>query len=595
MSRTSRKTITNSIIFNNKICKNTVSEKIYKTAIYARLSSEDLDRQTEYTVRSSADIINKGASGGTIENQILLVQKYVESKPYLRLYEIFTDNGQTGTNFDREGFQKLMEAVKRGKIDCIAVKDLSRFGRNYIETGDYLEKILPFLGVRFISVNDGYDSHDTAKNGDGLTVALKNLINDIYAKDISRKVRTAFEIKQQKGDYIGGQAPYGYLKSPENRHKLIINEETAPIVRNIFQWKLDGMSDIAIMRKLNAMEIPSPSNYLYSKGLVRHEKYSKKIFWGRDYIGIILTNQVYLGHTVQGKTKCDLNLGLKNEVQNKDKWIIVENTHEPIIEALVFEAVGSIIKKQSFERASKHSIKKVSKNSLRENIFLGLVYCSDCGKRITRRKTVNQRGILYVHFSCPTYALHLAEICKNKTISEKKLKETVFETIKLHIALLYNIENEVKKINASQKIKKQEQEIRSEIQLIEQRLYKLKFLRSSLYEDFTDNLLAEKDYIYNRQKYETESITLTSRLEEISKELEKYSADFSADNKYAAEMRHFNLFCKTNNIDELSREMLITFIEKIIIYNSDRIEVVFKYQDEFARIKKYIEENDITI
>lgn len=572
MARTSRKIIADSVIYSKNIFANPVNEKIYKTAIYARLSVEDSGR----------------CDGEIIENQILLVRKYIENKPYLKLYETFTDNGQTGTNFNREGFQNLMETVKRGKIDCIVVKDLSRFGRDYIETGDYLEKILPFLGVRFISVNDGYDSHDTAKSGDVLTVALKNLINDMYAKDISRKVRTAFEIKQQKGEYIGGQAPYGYLKSPENKHKLIINEETAPVVRDIFKWKLDGMSDIAIMRKLNALGIPSPSNYLYSKGLVRHKRYSKKILWGRDYIRIILTNPAYIGHTAQGKTKCDLSLGIKNRTQSKDKWIVVENTHEPIIQASMFEAVGNIIRQQSIERASKHkNIKAIANNSfnsLKENIFVGLVYCSDCGKKISRRRTINQRGIIYVHFSCPTYDLHLAESCKNKIISEKKLKETVFETIKLHINLFSAIESEVKKIDVSLPIKNQERKLRFEIQLIEQRIHKLKSLRSSLYEDFTDNLLSEKEYISARQKYETEANSLTVCLNEISAELEKYPADFVTDNNFA----------KIINTDELSREILITFVEKIIIYSNDRIEVIFKHRDEFAQAKKYIEENNIT-
>jgi DNA invertase Pin-like site-specific DNA recombinase len=567
----------------------TVSEKIYKTAIYARLSSEDIDSH-----------INAGVSGGTIENQILLVQKYIESKPYLRLYDTFADNGQTGTNFERAGFQKLMESAKRGKIDCIAVKDLSRFGRDYIETGDYIEKILPFLGVRFISVNDGYDSHDTAKNGDILTVALKNLINDIYAKDISRKVRTAFETKQQKGEYIGGQAPYGYLKSPENKHKLIINDETAPVVRDIFQWKLDGMSDITIMRRLNALRVPSPSNYLYSKGLVRHEKYSKKIMWGRDYIGIMLTNPVYIGHMAQGKTKCDLSLGIKNKIQSKGDWIIVENTHEPIIEASVFDAVGKIITQNAAERASKQHYGVIdrsnnSEDTSKENIFVGLVYCSECGKRISRRRTVNQRGISYVHFSCPTYDLHLAENCKNKIISEKKLRETISETIKLHISLLSDMDSEVKKVNASPKTKYQEQELHTESRSIEQRIYRLKSLRSSLYDDFTDNILPEDEYMYARQKYEAESNALTSRLEKISAELDKYSADFAAGSKNAAETRHLSTLAETIDTDELTREILTAFVERITIYSNERIEVKFKYQDEFARVQKYVEENNITI
>ena len=300
-------------------------DSLYKTAIYARLSVEDLSK----------------SNGGTIENQILLVQKYIEAKPYLKLCRIFIDNGQTGTNFNREGFINLMDAVKHGEINCIVVKDLSRLGRDYIETGNYIEKVFPFLGVRFISVNDGYDSCNVARNGDNLTIILKNLINDIYAKDISRKVKSVYEIKQKKGEFIGNYAPYGYSKSPENKHKLMINEETAQTVRDIFRWKIDGMSNLEIMRKLNEQKIMSPRNYLFSKNMISSEKYGKHIPWSVNSVGTILSNLAYIGHMAQGKTKNNVDTGRKLKNQSIEKWIIVENTHEPIIEKSVFYAVNN--------------------------------------------------------------------------------------------------------------------------------------------------------------------------------------------------------------------------------------------------------------
>jgi len=521
--------------------------------------------------------------GGTIENQILLVQKYIEGKPYLKLCETFIDNGQTGTNFDREGFQNLMDAVKRGKIDCIAVKDLSRFGRDYIETGDYLEKILPFWGVRFISVNDGYDSHDTARSGDILTVALKNLINDIYAKDISRKVKTAFAVKQQKGEYIGGQAPYGYLKSPENKHKLIVNEETAPVVRDIFQWKLDGMSNSAIARKLNNNNVISPSNYLYSKGVINCGKYSKKILWSRDYIKKLLKNPAYIGHIAQGKTKSDLSLGFDRKAQSEDKWIIVNNMHEPIIDLSVFKAVNNIIEKRKQEYNEKQ---KSEKFKIHENIFTSLLYCSGCGTKLVRKKSLSQNKKIYARFLCPNYILHWSECCKKIGISEINLREIVFMTINQQITLFTEIKNEATKISSSPKIKIQEQELSDEKYLIEQKIYKLKSLRSSMYDDFIDGLLKEKEYNYSRHKHEAESNVLTSRLSEITTALEKLKDDFIS-NKYDTGI------WRLNNADELSQEVLTALVEKIIIYSNNIIEIKFKYQDEFEQLKKYVEENAI--
>jgi len=570
MARTSRKTTINS---SNSEIKNTeipANERIRKTAIYARLSSEDLGRP----------------DGGTIENQILLVKKYIENKPYLRLCETFTDNGQTGTNFNREGFQNLMTAIKRGKIDCIVVKDLSRFGRDYIETGDYLEKILPFLGVRFISINDGYDSHDPAKSGDVLTVALKNFINDIYAKDISRKVKSAFEVKQRKGEYIGSVAPYGYLKDPNNRHKFIINEETAPVVRDMFRWKAEGMSNTIIARKLDEAGIMSPSNYLYLKGLLYHEKYSKKNLWSRDCVKQILKSPVYIGHMAQGKTKSDLSLGWNKKFQSKDNWIITENTHEPIIDLPTFMAANNIIKERN---QAYHARQKGDNLKIHENIFTGLIWCSGCEKKLVRKKFVNQNKKIYARFVCPTYILHLSECCKKKTISEKNLKEIVSTLIRQQIDLFVDTKIELNKINSSPKIKNQKQVLHEEIQSIEQRLYKLNSLRNSLYDDFTDNVLTEKEYNHIREKHEGENNILTSRLDEISTELNQYSEDFYVDDTYAADMRQFI------NENELSRKMLTAFIEKIIIFGGNMIEIKFKYQNEFAKFQKYILETDITI
>ena len=543
MARTSRK-ITVGAISPKSI------ERIFKTAVYARLSNEDSGR----------------ADGQTLENQILLVKKYIEAKPYLKLCQTFVDNGQTGTNFDRDGFCELMAAVKRGKVDCIVVKDLSRFGRDYIETGDYIEKILPFLGVRFISVNDGYDSHDSAKSGDVLAIALKNLINDIYAKDISRKIKSAFEIKRKKGEFTGGFASYGYFKSPEDKHRLIINEETAPIVRDIFGMKLDGMSNTAIARNLNDRGILSPSNYLHSKGIVINERYSKKILWSRDYIKKILLNPVYIGHTAQGKTTSDLNLGFDRKAQAKDSWIIVENTHEPIIELSVFEAVGNIVEKRKKEYNEKQSSKRWQ---VPENIFSSLLCCSGCGTNLVRTKSTSQNKKIYMRFVCPNYVVHFTDCCKKKSISEINLREAVSAIVHQQIMLMGGVE---KKANREYELRGVEQEKQS----LEQRLYSLNSLRSSLYDNFIDNLLMEHEYNHLRREYEMENEELALRLNEVAAEVEQYSEDFANGSNDALQMRQFNA------ADNLSREMLAALVEKIIIYSGNAIEIKFKYKDEFA-------------
>ena len=536
-------------------------EKIYKTAIYARLSVEDLGNK----------------DGGTIENQILLVQKYIESKQYLKLYEKYIDNGETGTNFERNGFINLMEDIKRGKIDCIVVKDLSRFGRNYIETGNYLERVFPFLGVRFISINDGYDSHNTAKNGDNLTIVLKNLVNDMYVKDISKKIRTAVEIKRRKGDFVGGLTPYGYMKSPADKHKLIIDRETALTVRDVFQWKAEGMSSMAIARKLNENGVQSPQNYWYNKGILSHSRYAKKILWNDGYIRNMLANSVYIGHLAQGKRKNDISKSVKSTLQPREKWVVVENTHEAIIEIIIFEAIQKILADDSKKYNSKQE--NYTEANKTNNIFSGLMYCANCGKSLKRKYQTGRNGKRYYNYVCPSYSTDKSSGCTRKYISEIELKKAVYTAIKQKIALLSDNDTTTK-INSFMQIENcrtkfsdGESVLQNEAQSLQQRLNRLNILKNSIYNDYMDGLLNQREYKYARQKYDTEYNQLNSRLNEISTELKKYMCNIE-NNKYVAEMRRFS------NAEKLTKDMLKVFVEKIIVYNNRRIEIKYRYRNE---------------
>ena len=361
------------------------AEKIYNTAIYARLSVEDSGKKD---------------NGESIENQIYIAKQYIEERPYLNLCGTFVDNGETGVNFNRPQFNALMDEVKAGRINCIVVKDLSRFGRNYIETGNYLERVFPFLGVRFISVDDNYDTDNPESNSECLAIALKSLINDVYAKDISRKVTAALETKQKNGEFIGAYAAYGYLKSAEDNHKIVIDENTAPVVQDIFKWKMDGMGNNAIARKLNDMGIPSPNKYRYGLGLVKDGRYAN-LLWLNTTVKGILQNAVYTGCLVQGRKKTRLKNGLSPEMLTPDKWVIVDNTHDPIIDRETFDKVQGIlqgIRAAYHEKAGKHADKGNP-----ENIFKKLISCGDCGINLTRYKTVNRQGKVYFHYICPNY------------------------------------------------------------------------------------------------------------------------------------------------------------------------------------------------
>ena len=228
----------------------TQPQRMYQASGYVRLSVED-------SGKPGAD---------TIATQRELIQSYIDSQPDMQFYDLYCDNGRTGTNFDRPEFERLMDDVRAGKVDCIVVKDLSRFGRNYRETGNYLERLFPLLGVRFIAVNDHFDTLTAERSQDGYIVPLKNIMNAVYSKDISRKILPALTTKRQNGEFIGTWAAYGYQKCPDDRHRIEPDAETAPVVREMFQWRLSGLSYQSIARKLNERSIPSPARYHYLKG-----------------------------------------------------------------------------------------------------------------------------------------------------------------------------------------------------------------------------------------------------------------------------------------------------------------------------------------
>ena len=276
MARTSRKQ-------QNLSLSQSFSEQtqLYNVAIYARLSVED-----------------NGKDSDSIESQIEYLEDFIANDPTMRKVAVYIDNGFTGTNFMRPEFQRMIDAARLGDINCVVVKDLSRLGRNYVETGEFLEKVCPFIGLRFIAVNDNYDS-EAVTNNSQLAASLSNIINDFYAKDISRKVFSALKTKMENGEYIGAWEKYGYLKDPDNKNRLIVNPETAPIVQQIFLWRSEGMSYMGINKKLNEMDIPSPGQYKADRGIVTNNNQKKrKILWNKHIVTDILKDITYIGHRV---------------------------------------------------------------------------------------------------------------------------------------------------------------------------------------------------------------------------------------------------------------------------------------------------------
>ena len=343
----------------------TTAVRTFSTAIYVRLSIENSGKDDE---------------GDSIENQTGICREYVEARPYLNLYGIYSDNGEKGWKFDRPEFTRLMDDVKSGKVNCIVVKDLSRFGRDYIETGNYLEKIFPFLGVRFISITDNFDSFTCDDAESALMIPLKNMVNDVYAKDISRKIITSFRQRQETGDFLPGNPPYGYIKSKERQFRYDVDEKVAPYIRMLFEWKAEGVSHAEMARRLNDMGAVTPARRKIELGIWHAEKYKHTVWGGRTLIDI-LTNPVYTGALVYGKIPKSLYEGIRMHRAPKEEWRILEGMHEPIVSKELFDKVQDIFEENKKVVREKYAENEKNREGV-DNRFKGKIICADCGKNM---------------------------------------------------------------------------------------------------------------------------------------------------------------------------------------------------------------------
>jgi len=528
----------------------TVTRDAFNTAIYARLSSEDCKE------------VN------SLENQIYMVEKHIEERQDLKHCGTFTDNGETGTNFNRDGFTHMMDEVRRGNINCIVVKDLSRFGRNYIETGEYLEKILPFMGVRFISVNDGLDSED-ANSTDALIISLKNLVNDVYAKDISQKISSALRIRQEQGDFIGGLPPYGYLKSSENHRKLVVDDEVAHIVRDVFDWKADGLGDVAIARRLNELGIPSPMRRWVDKGWVKRTGGTKVFLWRDKTIQLMTTNPVYIGHMAQGKFKQSICDSVSRHATTRTEWIVVENTHEAIIDVATFDKAQEMRSKNTSAFYKNYDRSKHIKNG--QHLFKGMLLCGNCGSKIVRRKIRENKHEVIYSFVCPVERGKLGVACNVGSFREDDLSSVVFSLVKAQVEIVVDENALAQKI--ADKKGRNGQDTTKQIFDLQQEIKRLSNLRAKLFETFADKLLTEDEYVVSKNNY-TQKI---NSIKESLSTIERDNAIASTIQAQTAKLKQ--TLDSLIQQGKLSAEMVQALICSITIHSGDRLEICWNFSD----------------
>jgi DNA invertase Pin-like site-specific DNA recombinase len=471
----------------------------------------------------------------------------------------------------------MLEEIKNGNINCVVVKDLSRFGRNYTEAGTYMEQVFPLFGVRFISINDHIDSYTRSAEMDSILVPLKNLLNDSYSRDLSVKIRSAMTAKRKRGEFIGGYAAYGYLKNPKDKYKLIVDHETAPVIRDIYRWYIEGLGKSAIARKLNIMGIPSPAKQRFIRdqieGKPNHE-YARTVsgYWTLQSINGVLENPVYIGHMTQGKRTQVSYKNTKRLLIPKEDWIIAENTHEPIIDKATFDRVQELMKLRT----------KTTLKTGNVHLFSGLLKCADCKRAMERVVVRKKNGKVYTNYRCRTYTQMLKSACTKRTISEDDIANAVLMIIQKHIEILVDVEKVLKNVDYQKRRRSQSHTIEKLVAQKQREFDDVEKIKMGLYTDLKKNIITQDDYVSLKSGYADQTVTLSQQITSLKEELRNIETQDTMQNEWLERFR------KHRNIESLTRPIVTELIDVIYIHEGRQITIKFKFQDEFEKINEFM-------
>ncbi len=540
-------------------------DRVYRTAIYLRLSKEDGD----FSLASGK------VESNSISSQRLLIMEYVGKHPELDVVREFSDDGYTGSNFDRPQFQTMMDAVRNGDIDCIIVKDLSRFGREYIDSGMYIQKIFPALGVRFIAINDNYDNAQPSATDNEIILPFKNLINDSYCRDISIKIRTNLDARRRNGQFVGSHAVYGYMKSPDDKGKLIIDREAADIVQNIYRWKIEGQSPEQIAESLNQSGVLSPIEYKKSKGSKYKSGFqtSTQAMWSAVAVYRILKNEIYTGVLLQGKTTTPNHKIKKRSVKDESEWIRIDNAHDAIIPRTQFELVRRIMHEDTRRSATDSVI----------HLFSGKVYCADCGSAMIRR-TSKTKDNTYIYLTCAGNKAQKGS-CTSHMIRESVIYDAVLSVLQAHVKVALDMSDALRQIDELSWEKRELQNLQAQIDAQENVIQKYVRLKVESYEDYRNDILTKDELGMFREEFNAK----IRDAKRIICELHDKQYTIKED----AESHHgwLDRFKEYENFQELNRSIVVNLVDRINIYSDKTIEVKLLYGDQFASMIEFINEH----
>lgn len=532
---------------NLMLLSNQKTDKIFKVAMYIRLSREDGDKEESASVTNQRDII----------------KRFIEENENFVFIKEYVDDGFTGTNFNRPAFQEMLKDIEDGIIDTVITKDLSRLGRDYIDTGHYVQRYFPEKKIRYIAILDNIDTLEDAGMND--IAPFKSVINDMYVKDISKKIRSALEERRKSGKFLGVTAPYGYKKNPDNKYQLVINEEEAKVVRYIFDLYLQGNGLTKISQILTDEGIPVPG---ISRDIGKTRKTKLYNCWKQTTVSRILKNQVYIGNLVQFKRrKINYKSKIRVTVPEEERYIC-ENTHEPIIEKSKFEQVQEIIDgNTSFKTGTKH-----------DYLFKGLLYCADCGAKLYLTYSVyalKKYGEYRYTTVCYTYSKLFNECSRHSNsipILEKLLIANIKKVCSLYINK--NLQEELMKIAEGENDKENQKDIyNKQIESINQKIEDTSLYIKNLYIDKVKGIINEKEFVELSKSFESERQNYIKQKEELIKLCNKIETRKKDNDRIEKIAKEFI------SLEKPTKELLQQLIEKITISEDNEVTIYFKFKE----------------
>ena len=535
----------------------------WRMGAYIRLSKEDLKK-----IKQGRD-----DSNSVVNQRGVLMAFYEQNIEEFESIEFYIDDGHTGTDADREDFQRLLSDVMSGKINCVVVKDLSRFARNYSDAGSLIDNLFVQFNVRFMSLGDDVDSYKRPDSVSDIKVPITNVINDNYCFQTSKKIRQVFDYKRRDGQYIGSFAPYGYVKAPEDKHKLVVDPDAAEVVKLIFSLYLKGTSKRAIALYLNEHDIPSPSAYRQAKGLPAGRG-SADSLWGAGVVNTLLTNGIYTGDLIQGRRRVKSYKVHDIEAVPEEEWVRVPNTHEAIIDKAIFAKVQEHLKRDTRSAPKKREL----------HLFSGFLKCADCGRSVIRCAGKNNN----VYYACSTYKNHSRTACTMHSIKHNRLEAAVLFAIQQQVHLAVSYSDLVARINAAPVKRSQSHRLNDLIAAKERELAKVSRYKQSIYQDWKDGEITRQEYHFMKADYDEKMGSLTDALASLTAERDELAN--GVNNEHPALVA----FMKYQNISTLTREILIELVDHIKVYENGNISVKFKFADELRKIAEYIHLNTIS-